>query len=135
LQRQYANRRWCLTVDVDELLVYPFTTTPSVAGADRLAGCINPQFRSVLLDMARGPLGAQPTAGGQNPFELRRGSGGGGMFQRTVPETCGFKAACGPRILGDTPKRPRRSMGSLVKWRKDFVYVSSTTPCCRVAEP
>lgn len=132
LMRQYGHKHWCLTVDVDEFLVYPFCDTrPLRALTDWLdAGSIR-SFGSMLLDMyPKGPLGAQPYREGQNPFEIATWFDSGNyLFERNSTYgnlwiQGGVRARA---FFGDAPRRaPALNKVPLVKWRRDYVYVSST---------
>ena len=72
LLRRHGHGRWCLTVDVDEFLVYPFCETrPLRALTDWLDSAETSSFSAMMLDMyPKGAMHEQPYREGQNPFEI-----------------------------------------------------------------
>ena len=72
LMRQYAHGHWCVVVDPDEFLIYPFCDTrPIPALTDWLDSSSIKSFGAMLLDMyPKGPITAQPYNEGQNPFDI-----------------------------------------------------------------
>lgn len=62
LQMRHGHGHWCLTVDPDEFLVYPFCDTrPLPALTDWLEASALRSFGAMLLDMyPKGPIDAQP---------------------------------------------------------------------------
>ncbi|CUH39922.1 hypothetical protein JSE7799_02650 [Jannaschia seosinensis] len=132
LMRRHAHGHWCLTVDADEFLVYPFCDTrPLRALTDWLdASCLR-SFGAMLLDMyPKGPLVAQPYREGQDPFEIASWFDGGNyMFERN-PLFWNLWIQGGIRarvFFADDPWRaPALNKTPLVKWRRNYVYVSST---------
>ena len=132
LQRQHAHRHWCLTVDVDEFLVYPFCDTrPLRALTDWLDASQIRSFGAMLLDMyPKGPIGRQPYREGQDPFEIASWFDSGNyMFEKNVTYgnlwiQGGVRARA---FFADAPKKaPALNKVPLVKWSREFVYVSST---------
>lgn len=132
LMRQHAHRHWCLTVDVDEFLVYPFCDTrPLRALTDWLDSSQIRSFGSMLLDMyPKGPLRAQPYRAGQNPFDIAAWFDSGNYMFEKNPAYGNLWIQGGVRartFFADTPsKAPALNKVPLVKWRREFVYVSST---------
>jgi hypothetical protein len=72
LLRRHGREKWCLTVDVDEFLVFPFCETrPLRALTDWLDSSGTRTFSAMLLDMyPKGAMHEQPYREGQNPFEI-----------------------------------------------------------------
>ncbi len=72
LLRLHGHKHWCLTVDPDEFLVYPFSDTrPIPALTDWLDSSSIKSFGAMLLDMyPKGPINAQPYGEGQSPFDI-----------------------------------------------------------------
>ncbi|WP_179381067.1 glycosyltransferase family 2 protein [Jannaschia marina] len=132
LMRQHAHRHWCLTVDVDEFLVYPFCDTrPLRALTDWLDASSIRSFGAMLLDMyPKGPIGAQPYREGQDPFEIAAWFDSGNyLFEKN--STFGNLWIQGGvrarRFFEGAPgKAPALNKVPLVKWRREFVYISST---------
>lgn len=132
LLRRYGHGHWCLTVDVDEFLIYPFCETrPLRALTDWLdAGGIR-TFSAMMLDMyPRGRIEDQPYQEGQDPFEIAQWFDSGNY---TISRNWAYGNLWiqgGPRarsFFADTPqKAPALNKIPLVKWHHSYAYVSST---------
>jgi Glycosyl transferase family 2 len=72
LQMKYGHNHWCLVVDPDELLIYPFCDTrPLRALTDWLDACAIRSFGTMLLDMyPKGRINQFPYTRGQNPLDI-----------------------------------------------------------------
>jgi hypothetical protein len=72
LARATRTGHWCLTVDPDEFLVYPFSTRgPCRRSATGSTLRRSRAFGAMVIDMyPKGPIDAQACAEGQNPFEI-----------------------------------------------------------------
>lgn len=132
LLRRYGSGNWCLTVDVDEFLVYPFSETrPLRALTDWLDSAGARSFSAMLLDMyPKGAMHEQPYHEGQNPFEIAQYFDSGNY---TVTRNWPYKNLWlqgGPRarlFFADQPKQaPAMNKIPLVKWDRSYAYVSST---------
>ncbi|MDP3261568.1 MAG: glycosyltransferase family 2 protein [Tabrizicola sp.] len=132
LLRRYGTGNWCLTVDVDEFLVYPFSETRSLrALTDWLDASRARAFSSMMLDMyPRGGMQEQPYREGQNPFEIAQFFDSGNY---TITRNWKYRNLWiqgGPRarmFFGETPEiAPAMNKIPLVKWEAGFAYVSST---------
>lgn len=132
LLRRYGHGRWCLTVDVDEFLIYPFCETrPLRALTDWLDASAIRAFAAMLLDMyPKGPMQDQPYREGQNPFEIAQWFDSGNY---TISRNWGLGNLWiqgGPRtrtFFADDPKRsPALNKIPLVRWDRSYAYVSST---------
>lgn len=133
LLRKYGHGHWCLTIDPDEFLVYPYSETrPLRALTDWLDASAIRSFSAMLVDIyPKGPLDEQPLyQEGQNPMEL----------------ACWFDAANyqinkngrfgnlwiqgGPRarmFFPDAPEdAPALNKIPLVRWDGSYAYYSST---------
>ncbi len=132
LQRKYAHGHWCLVVDPDEFLIYPFCDTrPLSALTDWLDASAVRSFSSMLLDMyPKGPLNAQPYREGQNPFEIASWFDSGNYTISKNKHYRNLWIQGGPRtraFFRDNPKRaPALNKIPLVKWDRSYAYVSST---------
>lgn len=132
LQRKYAHGHWCLVVDPDEFLVYPFCDTrPLRALTDWLDASSIRSFGAMLLDMyPKGPLDAQPYSAGQNPFEIASWFDSGNYSITRNKKFGNLWIQGGPRMRAFFPDKPERSPAlnkiPLVKWSKNYTYVSST---------
>ena len=132
LQRKYADGHWCLVVDPDEFLVYPFCDTrPIPALTDWLESSSIKSFGAMLLDMyPKGPITTQPYSEGQNPFEIACWFDSGNDSLRKNKKFGNLWIQGGPRsrvFFRDMPaKAPALNKIPLVKWDKKYTYVSST---------
>ncbi|MEO0862635.1 MAG: glycosyltransferase family 2 protein [Pseudomonadota bacterium] len=132
LARRYGSRHWCLTVDVDEFLVYPFCDTrPLRALVDWLDASQIRSFGAMLLDMyPKGPLARHTYYEGQNPFEIATWFDSGNYVIERNPGYGNLWIQGGVRarkFFPDSPKKaPALNKVPLVKWTRDYVYVSST---------
>ncbi len=132
LQIRYGHGRWCLVVDADEFLVYPFCDTrPLAALTEWLDTGGQRSFPAMLLDMyPKGPLEMQPCRPGQNPFEVA-GWFDPGNYTAVRNERFGnLWIQGGPRarvFFSDAPERaPALNKIPLVKWNRRYAYVAST---------
>lgn len=132
LLRRYGSGNWCLTVDVDEFLVYPFCETrPLRALTDWLDSAGNRAFSSMLLDMyPKGAMHEQPYHEGQNPFEIAQYFDSGNYTVSRSWPLLNLWVQGGPRarlFFADDPYRaPALNKIPLVKWHRSYAYVSST---------
>jgi hypothetical protein len=131
LQIRHAHGHWCLTVDADEILIYPHhDTRPLPALTAWLdAACIR-SFGALMLDMyPKGPLDAQPYAPGADPFDtLCWFDGGNYMIQKqSVLQRLWIQGGVRARLFfADRPERaPTLGKVPLVKWDRSYAYVSS----------
>lgn len=133
LLRKYGHGHWCLTVDPDEFLVYPYCETrPLRALTDWLDASAIRSFSAMLVDIyPKGPLDAQPLyREGQNPLELACWFDAGN-YQITKNGRLGnLWIQGGPRarmFFPDTPeKAPALNKIPLVRWEGSYAYLSST---------
>jgi hypothetical protein len=132
LQRKHGVGHWCLVVDVDEFLVYPFCDTrPLRALTDWLDASAIKSFGAMLLDMyPKGPIDAQPYSEGQDPFEIACWFDAAN-YTMTRNRTYGnLWIQGGPRARMFFPENPGRAPAlnkiPLVKWDARYVYASST---------
>jgi hypothetical protein len=132
LLRLYGHGHWCLTVDPDEFLVYPFSDTrPIPALCDWLDSSSIRSFGAMVLDMyPKGPITDQPCADGQNPFEIACWFDPGNYMIERNWSYGNLWIQGGPRarmFFADDPERaPALNKIPLVRWQKGFVYTSST---------
>jgi hypothetical protein len=132
LLRRHGSGNWCLTVDVDEFLVYPFCETrPLRALTDWLDNAGVRAFAAMMLDMyPKGAMHEQPYREGQNPFEIAQYFDSGNYTIRRNWPYQNLWIQGGPRarlFFGDQPKKaPAMNKIPLVKWDPIYAYVSST---------
>jgi len=132
LLRLYGHDHWCLTVDPDEFLVYPFSDTrPIPALTDWLESSAIKSFGAMLLDMyPKGSITAQLYTAGADPFEIACWFDAGNYAIKRNSEYGNLWIQGGPRaraFFKDTPaKAPALNKIPLVRWQKHYTYVSST---------
>ncbi|MGR3485288.1 MAG: glycosyltransferase family 2 protein [Paracoccaceae bacterium] len=132
LLRTHGHGHWCLTVDPDELLVYPFCDVrPLRALTDWLDASSIRSFSAMLLDMyPRGPLSAQPYRAGQDPLEIAQWFDAGNYTIRRNKRFGNLWIQGGPRaraFFADRPERaPALNKIPLVRWHRAYAYESST---------
>lgn len=132
LLRLYGDRHWCLVVDVDEFLVYPFSDTrPIPALTDWLDGSSIKTFGAMILDMyPKGPINAQPYEPGTDPFEIACWFDAGNYVMERNYDYGNLWIQGGPRaraFFADMPERaPALNKIPLVRWRKHYAFASST---------
>ncbi|WP_114292916.1 glycosyltransferase family 2 protein [Pseudosulfitobacter sp. DSM 107133] len=132
LQMKYAHGHWCLTVDPDEFLIYPFCDTrPLRALTDWLDASSIKSFSAMLLDMyPKGRLDAHPYQPGQNPIEIAGWFDSGNYTMSRNRLFGNLWIQGGPRARVFFPDQPENAPAlnkvPLVKWDKKYAYVSST---------
>ena len=129
---KYGHGHWCLTVDADEIMVYPHCDTRSLAQLTAWLDQAGAQsFGAMMLDMyPKGALNAQPYQTGQNPIEILRWFDSDNYHSQMQAELQNLWIQGGVRervFFADRPARaPTLNKTPLVKWNKRFAYVSST---------
>ncbi|PIE09211.1 MAG: glycosyl transferase family 2 [Rhodobacterales bacterium] len=129
---KYGTGHWCLTVDPDELLVFPFCDTrPVKALVDWLDASSIKSFSAMLVDMyAKGPLQDGAYQPGDDPIKLLSWFDSGNYVIRKNGLMGNLWIQGGPRMrafFADQPeKAPALNKIPLVKWHRNYVYVSST---------
>jgi hypothetical protein len=132
LLMKYGHDHWCLTVDPDELFLYPFCDTrPLRALTDWLDASSIKSFSAMLLDMyPKGRLDQQPYSAGQNPLEIADWFDAGNYTITKNPRFGNLWIQGGPRarmFFADTPElAPALNKVPLVRWNRRYSYVSST---------
>ncbi|WP_068299005.1 glycosyltransferase family 2 protein [Pararhodobacter sp. CCB-MM2] len=132
LLMRYGRGHWCVSVDADELLVYPHhDTRPLPALCDFLDGEGEASFGALMLDLyPQGPLDAVRYTPGQDPTAVLP------FYDRanyTISRKRDLDALWiqgGPRsrtFFADRPERgPTLTKVPLVKWHWRYAYVNST---------
>ncbi len=132
LLARYGHGRWVLVVDVDEFFIYPFhDTRPLRALTDWLEASGIRSFGTLLLDMyPKGPVSEHPCIEGQNPFEVAKWFDSASYTVSRNPKLKNLWLQGGPRarvFFADRPQdAPALNKIPLVKWHRDYAYVSST---------
>lgn len=132
LQWQYGHGHWCLTVDADELLVYPASDSRDLQALTAwLDDHKTPSFGAILLDLyPKGPLQNATYAAGDDPtqtlnwfdadnYRSQIHSYYGNLWiQGGVRDRVFFRA--------EPQRAPTLNKTPLVKWHWRYAYVSST---------
>ncbi len=132
LLRLHGHGHWCLTVDPDEFLVFPFCDTRSLpALTDWLQASAIRSFGAMLVDMyPKGPMDAQTYRAGQDPFEIASWFDPGNYTISRNHRFHNLWIQGGPRarvFFRDAPaKAPALNKIPLVHWDRRYVYASST---------
>lgn len=132
LQSKYGTGHWCLVVDSDEFFVYPFCDTrPIRALTDWLDASSVRSFSTMLLDMyPKGPLNHSTYSEGQDPLEVLNWFDAGNYTIQKNKRLGNLWIQGGPRMrmfFRDDPIRaPALNKTPLVKWQREYAYVSST---------
>jgi hypothetical protein len=132
LLMRHGHDHWCLTVDVDEFLIYPFCDTrPLPALCDWLDASAIRSFPAMLLDMyPKGRLDEQPYREGQDPIEITAWFDSGNYTFKRNWTYGNLWIQGGPRARCFFPDRPERAPAlnkiPLVRWNRAYAYVSST---------
>ncbi|MBW4706834.1 glycosyltransferase family 2 protein [Roseobacter sp. YSTF-M11] len=132
LQGKYADGHWCVVVDPDEFLLYPFCDTrPLRALTDWLDSCSIRAFSAMLLDMyPKGRLEEQPYLPGQDPIDIACWFDSGNYTISRNHLYGNLWIQGGPRSRVFFPEEPERAPAlnkiPLVKWDRRYAYVNST---------
>jgi glycosyltransferase involved in cell wall biosynthesis len=132
LQRRFGHGHWCLTLDADELLVYPYWESRNLRA---LTQELDQQglhaFGALMLDLyPKGPLAEQHYAPGQNPVDVLPWFDGGNYVVQVQPRMRNLWIQGGARARSFFASEPRRAPTlnkvPLVFWHRSYVYVNST---------
>ncbi|MBF9029357.1 glycosyltransferase family 2 protein [Rhodobacterales bacterium HKCCE3408] len=129
---RYGHGHWCLTIDADEFLVYPFCDTrPLPALTYWLENASVRALGTMVLDMyPRGPVGETRYSAGENPFATASWFDSGNYTISRNWKYGNLWIQGGPRartFFADAPaEAPALNKIPLVKWHKRYAYVSST---------
>jgi hypothetical protein len=132
LQSRHGHGHWCLVVDPDEFLLYPFCDTrPIRALTDWLDSSGVRSFSAMLLDMyPKGRIDGQHYRPGQDPLEIASWFDPGNYTIQKNPDLGNLWIQGGPRarmFFADQPRKaPALNKTPLVKWHRRYAYVSST---------
>ena len=132
LLMRHGHGHWCLTVDADELLVYPhWETRPLPALTAWLDSTGARSFAAMMLDMyPEGPLSVQHYSPGDDPLNILRWFDAGNYSLQVQPRLRNLWIQGGPRarsFFADDPRRaPTLNKLPLVKWHWRYAYHNST---------
>lgn len=132
LMIRHGHDHWCLTVDADELLIYPYhDTRPLPALTEWLDASDLPAFPAMMLDLyPKGCLGAQPYRPGQDPRRILSWYDAGNYTITRQRRSDALWIQGGPRARAFFADRPRRAPTltkiPLVRWNRRWAYLNST---------
>jgi len=132
LQMKYGDGHWTLTVDVDEFFVFPFCDTrPVRALTDWLDSSNIRSFGAIMLDMyPKGKVTDIPYKRSDNPLDIAPWFDAGNYTISRNPKLRNLWIQGGPRARVFFRNRPKKAPAlnkvPLVKWSKQYTYVSST---------
>ncbi|WP_175484638.1 glycosyltransferase family 2 protein [Palleronia marisminoris] len=132
LMIRHGHGHWCLTLDADELFIYPhWRTRPLQALTEWLGASEQPMMGTLMLDLyPEGPLGEVPYDVGTDPtvtlplfdagnYTIRRQEPMGNLWVQG-----GVRAR---RFFASEPRRaPTMQKVPLILWDRRYVYVNST---------
>nr|WP_241741325.1 glycosyltransferase family 2 protein [Gemmobacter straminiformis] len=132
LLARYGHGHWCLTLDADEALVYPYCDTRDLRA---LTGWLDGQgrdmFPAMMLDMyPKGPVAVQEYRAGDDPFAVLQWFDSANYGMRVQKPMGNLWLQGGPRarmFFADAPERaPTLNKVPLVRWNRRYAYVNST---------
>ncbi|MBQ1202564.1 MAG: glycosyltransferase family 2 protein [Loktanella sp.] len=129
---RHGHGHWCLTVDADELLTFPYADTRNLADLTSHLDSQNvDSFGAVMLDMyPKGPIASTSHNPTSDPLQLLCWFDGDNYREKPHPVYQNLWVQGGVRdrvFFGPRPERaPTLSKVPLVRWHWRHVYVSST---------
>ncbi|EBA05721.1 glycosyltransferase family 2 protein [Sagittula stellata] len=132
LLMKYGHDHWCLTVDPDELFLYPFCDTrPLRALTDWLDASSIKSFSAMLLDMyPKGRIDLHPYSAGQDPLEIANWFDAGNYTISKNAQFGNLWIQGGPRarmfFTAMPDAAPALNKIPLVRWNRRYTYMSST---------
>lgn len=132
LQMRHGHDHWCLTLDADELLIYPYWETRSLPALTRwLEDQGLEALGAMMLDLyPKGPLSQARITPGDNPLSVLRWYDPGNYTLQMQARMGNLWIQGGPRARLFFAKDPRRAPTlnkiPLVRWHRRFAYVNST---------
>lgn len=132
LQIRHAHGHWCLTLDADELFIYPYWETRDLHA---LTGWLEAQGRrscaAMMLDMyPEDALSDAPYQAGQNPTDVLAwfDAGNYGITRQQPLGNLWIQGGVRARVFfaDDPRKAPTLNKVPLVKWDRRYAYVNST---------
>lgn len=132
LQFKFGHNRWCLTVDADELLTYPDRETrPLPLLTAHLDKTKQRSFGAIMVDLyPKGPISNAQYEPGTDPTSVLNWFDGDNYRGKIHPIFGNLWIQGGVRdrvFFSLEPERsPTLNKTPLVKWRRSYVYVTST---------
>jgi len=132
LHWRYGNGHWVVTVDADELLIYPNWESRDLNALTAWLDRQNmPQMGALMLDLyPKGPVASQAHTPGQDPSEILRWFDGYGYWAQLQPKMGNLWLQGGARARMFFQKAPQLAPTlnkiPLMRWDRSYVYVNST---------
>lgn len=132
LQHRMGVGHWCLTLDADELLIYPhWQERPLRALADELQNRKVDALGALMVELfPKGSLSSTACAPGQDPVEVLPYFDASGYRVRRQRPAQNLWVQGGPRdrvFFADRPRRaPTLNKLPLVFWRRGFAWLNAT---------
>ncbi|MFM2390248.1 MAG: hypothetical protein RLZZ437_1803 [Pseudomonadota bacterium] len=132
LQNRYAHGHWCLTLDADELFIYPYWETRDLrALTGWLDGLGQTALPAMMLDLyPDGPLGQADYAPGDDPTQVLAwfDAGNYGIKRQEPLGNLWIQGGVRGRVFfaADPRRAPTLNKTPLVKWHRSYAYVNST---------
>jgi hypothetical protein len=129
---RYGHGHWCVTVDADELLLFPDcdrSSLPALASFLEARGL--DAMGALMLELfPKGPLGEQHYKAGDAPQTVIPYFDAYGYWAQRQPKMQNLWIQGGPRarsFFSDAPHRaPTLNKIPFVRWRRGYAYVNST---------
>ena len=132
LQMRHGHDHWCLTLDADEILIYPYwETRPLRALTKWLEGQGQEAMGAMMLDLyPKGPVSKAVMDCGGNPLSVLQWFDPGNYAVQVQDRMGNMWIQGGPRarlFFAQDPRRaPTLNKIPLVRWNRRFAYVNST---------
>lgn len=132
LQIRHGHGHWCLTLDADEVLIYPYWETRPLPALTRwLESQEIDSFGTMMLDLyPDGALSAARIGPGEDPLSVLRWFDGGNYTVQVQERMGNLWIQGGPRarafFAADPRRAPTLNKIPLVRWNRRFAYVNST---------
>ena len=129
---RYGHGHWCVTVDVDEFLIYPFYDSRPLPALVQWLEVSNIRAMSAMqIDLyPKGPVEQAVCLPGQDPLTVAPWFDAGNYTFSRNPEMHNLWIQGGPRARAFFAQQPLRAPAlnkiPLVKWHRRYAYASST---------
>lgn len=129
---QHGKGHWCLTLDADEILIYPHWPDRGLADLTHwLDDRKTPAFGAMMLDLyPKGPLSQVAYAPGQDPVQALGWFDAGNYRRDPLPRWDAVSIRGGARqrvFFAESPDQaPHLHKTPLIRWHWRYAYLSST---------